>query len=91
MRLGSGPSDAEEIKAHPWFEAIDWEKIQNKELAAPYQPQLDSEGDIKHFLPEFTNLQPSPEDLASLKADDANFPNFSYQRDDDEFQLTTNF
>ena len=92
QRLGSGPTDAEEIKSHPWFEAIDWDKIEKKLVAAPYCPQLENEGDIKHFLPEFTNLQPSPEDLASLKADDANFPNFSYQREEDEeYQLSTNF
>jgi serine/threonine protein kinase len=29
-RLGSGETDAEEIKFHPWFECIDWKKIENK-------------------------------------------------------------
>jgi len=48
--------DAEEIKCHPWFEPIDWAKIENRTMAAPYKPQLDNDGDIKHFLPEFTNI-----------------------------------
>jgi protein-serine/threonine kinase len=26
-RLGAGPTDAEEIKKHPFFDSIDWEKV----------------------------------------------------------------
>jgi protein-serine/threonine kinase len=59
-RLGAGETDAEEIKCHPWFECIDWKKIESKVLAPPYKPQLDHSDDVKHFPPEFTNLQPSP-------------------------------
>lgn len=97
QRLGSGPADAEDIKCHPWFEQIAWDRIENKTMAAPYKPQLDNDVDIKHFLPEFTNLQPSPnslgaEALLSAADQDGNFPNFSYQRGiDDEFQMNTNF
>ena len=29
-RLGAGPTDAEEIKKHAWFDGIDWEKIKNR-------------------------------------------------------------
>ena len=37
-RLGSGPSDAEEIMAHPWFASIDWNAIFEKKQPAPYTP-----------------------------------------------------
>lgn len=37
-RLGAGENDAEEIKCHPWFECIDWKKIESKVLAPPYKP-----------------------------------------------------
>jgi len=37
-RLGAGPSDAQEIMDHPWFECIDWKKIENKMLPPPYKP-----------------------------------------------------
>ena len=60
-------------------------------MTPPYQPQLDAEHYTKHFLPEFTNLQPSPQDLDSLKADDGGaFNGFSYERGDEEFQMNTN-
>ncbi|CAD8088941.1 unnamed protein product [Paramecium primaurelia] len=31
-RLGSGVSDSKEIKQHPYFQDVDWEKVYNKEL-----------------------------------------------------------
>jgi serine/threonine protein kinase len=79
-RLGAGPTDAAEIKSHEWFDEIDWNKIENKLLAPPYKPQLDSMYDVKHFPPEFTNMAMSPTDMESLKAQSANnaFNAFSY-------------
>ena len=41
QRLGSGATDAEEIKSHPWFECINWAQILEKTITPPYQPQLD--------------------------------------------------
>ncbi|CAD8086750.1 unnamed protein product [Paramecium primaurelia] len=34
-RLGSGVGDSKEIKQHPYFLDVDWEKIKNKELDLP--------------------------------------------------------
>lgn len=86
-RLGAGEQDAEEIKCHPWFECIDWKKIESKQLAPPYKPQLDNASDVKHFPPEFTTLKPSPQDLESLKAQSASkFHDFSYDAKA-EFQM----
>jgi hypothetical protein len=31
-RLGAGPSDSEEIKAHPFFDGLDWEKCKNRQV-----------------------------------------------------------
>jgi serine/threonine protein kinase len=30
-RLGAGPTDAEEIKKHPFFDGIDWEMVYNRQ------------------------------------------------------------
>lgn len=34
-RLGAGKYDAQIVKAHPWFEDIDWDKVYNRELEVP--------------------------------------------------------
>mmetsp|Transcript_27237 Transcript_27237/g.20385 ORF Transcript_27237/g.20385 Transcript_27237/m.20385 type:complete len:113 (+) Transcript_27237:2256-2594(+) len=34
-RLGAGPTDAEEIKKHPFFNEIDWEKVYKRECSVP--------------------------------------------------------
>lgn len=34
-RLGSGVSDAEEVKAHKYFSDIDWEMVLNKKYPPP--------------------------------------------------------
>lgn len=65
-RIGSDTGDATDIKGHPWFESIDWAKIEGKQLQPPYKPQLDRATDVKHFPPEFTQLMPSPTDMHSL-------------------------
>lgn len=40
-----GANGAEEIKAHPWLEDIDFKKLLKKKIKAPYIPQI--KGDIK--------------------------------------------
>ena len=52
-RLGSGPSDAQEIMSHPWFASINWNSIMEKTHQAPYIPQLESDDCTKHFAQDF--------------------------------------
>ena len=42
------------IKNHPWFSTIDWEKLILKELKAPFIPKLDTDMDTQNFDREFT-------------------------------------
>ena len=53
-RLGA-LSDAEELKAHPFFADVDWKALGNKNLVPPFKPRLKSELDTSNFDPEFTN------------------------------------
>lgn len=39
-RLGSGPSDFEELKAHPFFASIEWDKLFRKEIEPMFKPHL---------------------------------------------------
>ena len=48
-RLGSGKEGAENIKKHPFFSDIDWNKALNKELRPPFIPKIENETDIKYF------------------------------------------
>jgi len=57
-RLGS-QNDARELKAHPFFQDIDWESLQNKKMPPPFKPHLSSETDTSNFDPEFTNTSAS--------------------------------
>ena len=48
-RIGSGKEGAENIKKHPFFSDIDWNKALNKELRPPFIPKIENETDIKYF------------------------------------------
>jgi len=45
---------AEEIKEHPFFADIDWNKMNQKQIPTPYKPILEYRYDTKHFDPEIT-------------------------------------
>lgn len=55
-RLGSGPTDAEEIKPHAFFAPIDWEKLQRGEIAPPWRPTISGNSDTSQFDAEFTSM-----------------------------------
>jgi len=46
--------DLEEIINHPWFEDIEWDKLKNKKLTAPYIPVFDDEESTQYFDEGFT-------------------------------------
>lgn len=37
-KLGGG--GLQDIKAHPWFRGVDWDALQRKEAAPPYEPDV---------------------------------------------------
>ena len=41
-RLGGGAEGADGIKAHPFFQDIDWEKVKSRKLDVP-KPQVNTE------------------------------------------------
>jgi serine/threonine protein kinase len=55
-RLGSGPKDAEEIKPHPFFSPIDWDKLSRGEVTPPWKPKITSTQDTSQFDKEFTSM-----------------------------------
>lgn len=57
-RLGAGPTGPKEIKAHPFFDSINWADLEAKRVPAPWKPQLDNSLDTSNFDPEFTDMKP---------------------------------
>lgn len=55
-RLGSGPSDADEIKNNPFFADIDWSKLSTGEVTPPWRPQIQGILDTSQFSKEFTEM-----------------------------------
>ncbi|XP_066495139.1 ribosomal protein S6 kinase alpha-1 [Tiliqua scincoides] len=57
-RLGSGPDGAEEIKRHPFYSTIDWNKLFRREIKPPFKPAVGQPDDTFYFDKEFTSRTP---------------------------------
>jgi serine/threonine protein kinase len=58
QRLGSGPTDAQEIMSQPFFRNINWDDVYHKRIQPPFQPQITSATDTSNFDSEFTSVTP---------------------------------
>ncbi|KAJ3126785.1 camp-dependent protein kinase catalytic subunit [Irineochytrium annulatum] len=48
-RYGNLKSGADDIKRHKWFSDIDWDKLVDLDIPAPYLPACKGEGDTSNF------------------------------------------
>lgn len=51
LRLGMMRAGADDVKSHPWFKSIDFEKLRNLEVAAPWVPSINNPYDTSNFEP----------------------------------------
>lgn len=58
-RLGAGPTDAAEIRGHPFFSNTDWLNMLLKRVEPPFKPHLLDEEDTRYFDPECTTANPA--------------------------------
>jgi serine/threonine protein kinase len=82
-RLGS--NGGQEVKAHPWFSDIDWEKLVRKEIEPPFKPKVKNPEDISQIDPTFTREKPVdnslPDQSVLSESVQGNFEGFTYVAD----------
>ena len=90
-----GFNSADEVKNHPFFKDIDFNKVLNKEYKPPFVPKLDSDTDLKYFdkiegigievgkseKKEDKELGENLE-IKEDESDDLHFEGFSYETND---------
>jgi len=78
-RLGTKGGD--EVKAHPWFSDLEWEKLIRKEIEPPFKPKVRSQDDTSQIDPQFTRERPIDsvaETSVLSESVQNNFSGFSY-------------
>ena len=84
-RLGAGPSDDMQIKAHEWFKTMDWDKLYAKKLPAPFKPSVTGADDTMYVHGDFLQEPVLPHQAVMQISRDSgkttnHFANFSYRK-----------
>lgn len=87
-RLGGGPKDVQDVKAHPFFASLNWQDLYDKKIPPPFKPIVSSESDVRNFDPEFTTENPelTPPDAgdpSTGKGHGVNFSGFTFGKEDE--------
>jgi serine/threonine kinase 38 len=79
-----GKNGVAEIKAHPFFSSVDWDRLREKR--APYIPELSGETDTSNF-DRYEETEPfypaDAEGKKRRKRKDINFIGYTYKREDE--------
>ena len=81
-RLGcSETSGEEDVRSHPFFRRIDWDKIAKRDVQPPFKPKIKHRKDVsnfdKQFTSEKTDLTPTDK-LFMMNLDQSEFYGFSF-------------
>jgi novel protein kinase C epsilon type len=80
-RLGCSATGESDIKTHPFFAVIDWDKLERREIKAPFVPKIKAKNDTSNFDQDFTSERPqlTPTDKRAIDTIDQNvFANFTF-------------
>lgn len=83
-RLGA-QADSLEVLSHPWFADLDWSKLLERKLKAPFVPEVNGEAWLKNFDAEFTKEKARDSvakvDVEMLKKFQKDFDGLDYNKD----------
>lgn len=81
-RLGSGPDGSNDVKRHPFFRDIDWNKLDNYAIEPPFKPKVKNLDDISQIDQVFTDEKPqdslTENSLSETIVRENNFDGFTY-------------
>ncbi|KAF4402266.1 hypothetical protein G4B88_003187 [Cannabis sativa] len=77
-RLGSGAGGSEEIKRHRWFKAINWRKLDGREIQPSFRPEVAGTHCVANFEKHWTDMPLVDSPVASPIASGNVFMGFSY-------------
>lgn len=79
-----GTNGGTEVKNHPWFGDIDWDKLVRKEIDPPFKPKVKSVDDTSQIDPTFTRekaIDSVPDPSVLSESVQGNFEGFTYVAD----------
>ncbi|TXG49962.1 hypothetical protein EZV62_025837 [Acer yangbiense] len=79
-RLGSGPGGSEEIKSHKWFKAINWRKLEAREICPSFLPEVAGQHCVANFEECWTNMSLQDSPVGSPNCNENPFKGFTYVR-----------
>lgn len=86
-RLGSGPGGSNEIKNHKWFKAINWKKLEAREIQPSFRPNVAGKNCVENFDKRWTSMPILDSPVSSPVAGECVFKNFTYVRPPAPFLL----
>lgn len=78
LRIGSGASNANEIKKHPFFKNLNWDNVYQRKVPVPFIPNINHELDVSNFSVEFTGMSPHYSPASVPNITDRVFRGYSY-------------
>ena len=73
-----GTNGVAEIKSHIFFDGMDWEKLGQREVKAPFIPKIADELDLRNIDKMFTNEKAQETPEVSLLLQKKKFDQFTY-------------
>lgn len=78
-RLGGGPEDGAEVRAHSFFATVDWQALYQRVVTPPFKPKVAGAGDVSNFEKEFVDMPLGVSEADGRPGAGVHFDGFTYQ------------